>query len=80
MKVLVYFEQEFLIKAKINIRTIEKISHVFEVDSKTDLLRQFQCWIYIPNYLKNISKNIIEIQSGRRTMLWYLPETFEPHF
>jgi len=79
LKVLVHFEQDFTIKARVPIRTIEKMSFVFEVTSKEDLLKQFYDLRYIPAYLKKISKDN-EIQFGKRTMLWYLPETFQPNF
>ncbi len=79
MKVLVYYEQEYSIKTKFTIRTVEYISKVFEVTSKEDLLKQFYDLRYIPAYLKKISKDN-EIQFGKRTMLWYLPETFQPNF
>lgn len=61
------------------IRSIEKITIVVEAKSKKDLLIEFQKINFIPNYLKNISDGK-DIEVGKKTMIWYLPESFKPHF
>lgn len=79
MKVLVYYEQEYSIKSRFTIRNVEYISKVFDVTSKEDLLLQFDSFKFIPTYLSK-TPSLVEIKCKKKTMIWYLPENFQPHF
>lgn len=78
MKVLVHFEQEYIVNGPVRAHIIETITRVFEVESKEHLLSKFHNLKYAPEHFKNFSKS--ELDYGKKTMIWYLPETFEPHF
>lgn len=80
MKVLVHFEQEFFIQQRMKIRSVETITLVLNVVSKQDFLRKFKDLDFVPSYIKKSAGNDGEISLGKKTMLWYLPETFKPHF
>lgn len=77
MKVLVHFEHHFYSKEYVLFRTVESVSRVFDVKSKRDLLKQLKDWDYVPSHLRDLKK---EIRSGKKIIIWYLPETLEPHF
>lgn len=77
MKVLVYFKQEFYSTEVVKFCSIEYTAKVFDVESKDHLLNVFQNYEYVPKYIRD---HIEYVTCGKKTMLWYLPETFKPHF
>ena len=79
MKVLVHYEQEFQIRGSFTIKTVQTITKVFEVNSKQDLIYRFKDSAFIPRYI-TLSAGDDDIVCGKKSMLWYLPETFQPHF
>ena len=75
MNVLVGYKQVYIHKA-LDQRPRELLARdtrMFEAASFADLASKFSAYQYTPRWLEDTYPG--ELQVGRKTMLWYLPET-----
>lgn len=84
MLVLVHYTQEFFAKDHkgcIKLRFRETFTRVFDSYSNDDLLKQFQADDHVPYFIRRLAGNTKEsnLVCGNKEMLWYLPESGEPH-